>query len=201
MKRLTPLLACILFSCFCNAQTTDTAKIKRGTFDTYDGLREQQAKQRIEKLTYLDSTFNFQVEIPNWLNLKETGSVYKFGGTLPAVDSIENAILIKIYDKARFPSQAAFKKYIVEDLAFGQTPKWSDSHKFMGKKDLGRYKDIGDSYKVYLLRGKLMYHCEYILVETKSAYLWIDFTSTPETFDKNISKFEEFMTGFKVTNF
>ncbi|MNY73579.1 hypothetical protein D3C86_2123990 [compost metagenome] len=70
----------------------------------------------------------------------------------------------------------------------------------MGKKDLGKYKNIGNAYKVYLMRGKLMYHCQYVLLETKTAYLWIDFTSTQETFDKNIDKFEEFMKGFKIIN-
>ena len=94
-----------------------------------------------------------------------------------------------------------FKKFLVEDLVFGQSPKWSASHKFMGKKDLGKYNNIGDSYKVYLMMGNLMYHCEYVLVRTNSAYLWIDYTSIQEIFDKNFAKFEEFMSGFKVTNF
>ena len=201
---MTKTIATILIalsSSLCYCQTVDTSKLKRGSFDTYDELRRKQTKDSVEKLTYLDSTFNYQVEIPNWLNLRETGSVYAFGGTLPAIDGIENAIIIKAFDKAKFPTQSDFKKFIVEDLVFGQSPKWSASHKFMGKKELGKYKSIGDSYKVYLMRGNLLYHCEYILVETKTAYLWIDYTSTQETFDKNFAKFEEFMSGFKLTNF
>ena len=171
MTKILATLLFVLYSCFCYCQTTDTSKVKRDTFDTYEELRKKQTKDSVKKLTYLDSTFNFQVEIPDWLNLKETGTVYAFGGTLPAVDGIENAILIKIFDKVKFPALVDFKKFIVEDLVFGQSPKWSASHKFMGKKELGKYNDIGDSYKVYLMRGNLMYHCEYILVETKSAYL------------------------------
>lgn len=120
---------------------------------------------------------------------------------MPAVEGIENAIVIKSFDKKDYKSLKDFNKYIVEDLVFGQSPPWSNSHKFMGKKDLGIYKNIGDAYKVYLMRGKQMYHCEYVLLETNTAYLWIDFTSTEETFDKNFDKFEEFMNGFKVTNF
>jgi hypothetical protein len=201
MTKTIAILLFIFSSSLCYCQTTDTSKIKRGTFDTYDELRKKQTKDGVKKLTYLDSTFNFQVEIPDWLNLKETGTVYAFGGTLPAVDGIENAIIIKVFDKAKFPTLLDFKKFIVEDLVFGQSPKWSTSHKFMGKKELGKYNDIGDSYKVYLMRDNLLYHCEYILVETKSAYLWIDYTSTQGTFDKNFAKFEEFMSGFKVTNF
>jgi len=183
------------------SQTDDSTKIKRNSFRNYDDLRDKQKNAGIDTLTYLDSTFNFQVQVPNWLHLKETGTVYAWGGTLPAVEGIENAIIIKAFDKNSYKSFKEFKKYIVEDLIFGQTPPWSNSHKFMGKKELGKYRNIGDAYEVYLMQGKLMYYCEYILVETKTAYLWIDFTSTQETFDKNIDKFNEFMSGFTITNF
>jgi len=199
-KTITTLLF-IFFSAISYCQTVDSSKIKRGSFDTYDELRQKQSKDSLEKLSYLDSTFNYQVEIPNWLNLRETGTVYAFGGTLPAINGIENALIIKAFDKIKFPTYLDFKKFIIEDLSLGQSPKWSTSHKFMGKKELGKYNNIGDSYKAYFMRGNLLYHCEYVLVETKSAYLWIDFTATQETFDKNFAKFEEFMRGFKVTNF
>lgn len=201
MTKSIATLLFILSSGLCFSQTTDTSKIKRGTFSSYDELRKKQAKDKIEKLTYLDSTFNYQVEIPDWLNVRETGTAYAFGGTLPAIDGCENAILVKAFDKAKYPTLLDFKKFIIEGVVFGQSPQWSDTHKFMGKKDLGKYNNIGDSYKVYMMRGNLMYHCEYVLVETKTAYLWIDYTSTKETFDKNFPKFEEFMKGFKVTNF
>lgn len=201
MTKTIVTLLFIFSSGFCFCQTTDTSKIKRGTFDTYEELRKKQAKDKIEKITYLDSTFNYQVEIPNWLNVRETGSAYAFGGTLPAIDGCENAILVKAFDKAKYPTLSDFKKFIVESLVFGQSPQWSTSHKFMGKKELGKYNNIGDAYKVYMMRGNVMYHCEYVLAETKSAYLWIDYTATKETFDKNFPKFEEFISGFKVTNF
>jgi hypothetical protein len=200
MKLILTLLSICSFG-LTFGQTSDSTKVKKDTFNNYDELREKQQKAEVETLTYVDSTFNFQVTVPNWLHLIEAGSAYIWGGTLLAVDGIENAIAIKSFDKKDYKSLKDFKKYIVEDLVFGQTPPWSNSHKFMGKKDLGKYKNIGDAYKVYLMRGKLIYHCEYILLETKTGYLWIDYTSTQETFDKNIDKFEEFMNGFKVTNF
>jgi hypothetical protein len=196
---LTLLLTCSIGLTF--SQTNDSSLVKKETFNNYNELRDKQNKVGIDTLTYMDSTFNFQVQVPKWLNLKETGTIYAWGGSLPAVEGIENAIIIKVFDKKEYQSIKDFKKYIVEDLVFGQMPPWSKAHKFMGKKDLGKYKNIGDAYKVYLMQGKLMYHCEYVLLETKTAYLWIDFTSTQETFDKNIDKFDEFMRGFKTTNF
>ena len=201
MKKAILTLLLMLSIVVTFGQTTDSTKVKKDTFNNYDELRDKQHKAEVDTLTYVDSTFNFQVKVPNWLYLMETGSVYLWGGTLPAVDDIENAIVIKAFDKKDYKSLKDFKKYVVDDLVFGQTPPWSNSHEFMGKKELGKYKSIGDAYKVYLMRGKLMYHCEYVLLETKTAYLWIDFTSTQETFDKNIDKFDEFMNGFRVTNF
>lgn len=200
---MTKTILTLLFICSIRltfGQTSDSTKVTKDTFNNYDELRDKQQKVGIEALTYLDSTFNFQITVPKWLHLMETNSVYIWGGTLPAVDGIENAIAIKSFDKKDYKSLNDFKKYVIEDLVFGQTPPWSNSHKFMGKKDLGKYKNIGNAYKVYLMRGKLMYHCQYVLLETKTAYLWIDFTSTQETFDKNIDKFEEFMKGVKIIN-
>ena len=194
----------IVFTCFIISvcgQTNDSAKVIRKTFDIYNELRKMQKEAEIDILTYLDSTFNYQVLIPNWLNLKETGMIYAWGGTLPAVEGIENAIMITACEKNEYKSFVEFRKYIVEDLIFGQKMPWSDSHIFYGKKELGKYKNIGYAYKVYCIYQNLMYHCKYILVETKTAYLWINFTSTPETFEKNINKFDEFMNGFKITNF
>lgn len=200
MKKLILTILSICSIGLTIGQTSDSNKVKNDSFSNYDELRDKQYKAEVEILTYVDSTFNFQVIVPNWLHLFE-GGIYAWGGTLPPVEGIENAIVIKSFDKKVYKSLKAFKKYIVEDFVFGQSAIWNNSHKFMGKKDLGKYKNIGDAYKVYWMSGKLMYHCKYILLETKTAYLWIDFTSTQETFDKNIDKFDEFMNGFKVTNF
>ena len=196
---LTLLAICSIKLSF--GQTFNSAKIKKDTFENYDELRKKQNKAGVDTITYLDSTFNYQVVIPNWLHLMETNSVNILGGTLPAVDGIENAIVIKSFGKKDYKSLKDFKKYIIEDVVFGQSPPWSNSHKSMGKKDLGKYKDIGGAYKAYWKIDRLIYHCQYVLLETETAYLWIDFTSTPETFEKNIVKFEEFLNGFNVTNF
>ena len=80
MKKLIATLLFTTASCSCFCQTTDTSKIKRSSFSTYDELKQKLSIAGVDKLTYLDSTFNFKVDIPEWLNLKETGTVYAFGG-------------------------------------------------------------------------------------------------------------------------
>jgi hypothetical protein len=148
--------------------------------------------------TYVDSTFHYQVEIPTWLTVRSSGDPHFWGGTLPAVEGIENAILIKSFEKSKYATLAEFKKFIVEDMVFGQAPNWSNAHICMGKKELGKLEKLGDAYKVYLMQNALIYHCEYVLLETPTGYLWIDFTATKETFDKNFDKFKKLMKGFKV---
>ena len=182
-------------------QKTDSQNIVKGTYANYDELRKEQKDRNIEKLTYLDSTFNFRVEIPNWLKLMETGTIYVWGGKLPAVDSVENALVIKSFEKKRYKSLEDFEKYIVGDHVFGKPALWDSTHIAYGKKDLDDYSALGKAYRVSWFWHKRIYTCQYVLMETKTAYLWVDFTSTPNTYDKNLPKFQEFMSGFEKTNF
>lgn len=183
---------------FCAGQTHDTVRVNVGTFEE---LREQQALSGIDTLTYIDSTFDYQAKVPDWLRLRETGSGRIWGGTMPAVEGIENAIMVKCFDKREFNDAAAFRRYIVEDLVFGKPAPWSDVHISMGKKDLGRCRDLGQAYVAYFMIGDLLYYCKYVLTESPSAYIWVDFTSTQETFDKNVDRFDEFLSGFQITHF
>jgi hypothetical protein len=44
----------------------------------------------------------------------------------------------------------------------------------------------------------LVYHNQFVLLETKTAYLWIHFCATPTTYDANMPKFDEFMAGLTI---
>lgn len=139
--------------------------------------------------------------MPSWINLKSTGSRLAWGGTLPAVERIENTILIKAFLKEQFVNLDSFSRYVVGDWDFGKHPKWSAAHACYGKKDLGKFRDSGVQYIVYYFWNNKIYHCKYALLETKSAFLWIDFTSTSETFKVNIEKFDSFLNDIELTNY
>lgn len=197
-KKITLLSLLFLFATTIYAQKKETESVKKATYTDSEDLRRQQKLLGIDTLYYVDSTFGYKVKIPKWLKILDSGSDYAWGGTLPAVSGIENAIIIKSFDKKEYKSLKAFREFIVEDLKFGETPTWSNSHQFMGKKEIDDFKTIGKSYKVYMMRKKLIYHCCYLFCETNTAYLWIDFTATPETYDKNFKKLKEFVTGFSI---
>jgi hypothetical protein len=202
MKKLT-----LIFILFLEASTaycqlkTDSAKVQRRVFTSYEELLKMRDHDHVGKLHYVDSMYNFDVEIPSWLNLRETGNRMMFGGTLPAVDGIENAISIKIFDKGKFADLTAFKDYVIGDWSFGKHPKWSDEFVCYGLKDLGMLGNAGEAYRASHYWSNHIYTCTYVLVETKTAFLWIDFTATPTTYDVNEQKFEEFLKGFSTTSF
>lgn len=205
MKHITTILLSLIISNLTFGQIeSDTIQLKKDTMkvihDTYQDLENLERKKEelgIEQLTYIDSTFKFKIAIPGWFKVMETGTPYAFAGILPEVEGIENAIAIKSFEKSG-QSFEEFEEYIVKHMVFGQTVNWSPSHTSMGKNELDEFAEIGKSYKVYLMQNGLLYHCQYVLTETETAFLWIDYTATQETFDKNKEKFEEFMEGFEI---
>ena len=176
---------------------SDTSQIIYDTYENLEDLKNKKEALGIEQLTYIDSTFKFKIVIPEWYEVQETGNPYFWGGILPEVEGIANAIVIKSFDKSE-NSFKEFEEYVVKHMIFGQTVKWSKAHSCMDKKELDEYSEIGNSYKVYLMKGNLIYHSQYVLTETETAFLWIDYTSTEQTFDKNKDKFDEFMNGFEI---
>lgn len=191
--------ACIFSSVFAFGQSADSSKITNSTFNNYEELKKKQKESGVDTLIYCDLTFNYKVNIPDWLNLKETKSVNLFGGTLPAVDGIENAILITGFDKSRFKSFDEFKKIYLTGT-MGQPAKFNKDIGWLGANEPISITN-GIKQKVFLFWENHLYHSQFVLIETKSAYVWIQFTSTQDTYNKNISKFDEFMNGFKVTDF
>ncbi len=139
---------------------------------------------------------SYQVTIPLWWRIRETQH-FMLGGTLPAIDSIENALFIKSFKKDQFKGITDFEKWVIRDYSMGQSPKWSSRQTILLKKEIPDFKELGNAFKVQLLWQPKMYDCCYILTETSSAYIWIDFTATSTTYAKNFEKLKQVVTSFK----
>ena len=162
-------------------------------------LLSAQTGRDTEKLAYIDSTFRFKIAVPKWFKPVDTKIPYAWGGTLPAVDGIENAILVKVSAKDGKMTFRQFEDYVVGKWEIGGHPKWSEAYVCKGIKALPtEFKRLGKSYKVDLMNGDLSYQCQYVLIETSKAFLWVDFIATPSTFAVNKGKFSEFMRGLEV---
>jgi hypothetical protein len=178
----------------------DSIEIHYETYEDLDDLNEKIKEHGVEELVYIDSTLKFKVVVPEWLTIIDTGTPYIFGGTLPEVNHIQNAIVIKSYNKSQksFQNFDKFEEYVVKDMVFGQPVNWSKAHISMSKKELEEYSELGSSYKVYLMHSGLLYDCQYLLTESETAFIWIDFTATRTTFDENKKRFDEFIKGFEI---
>jgi hypothetical protein len=176
----------------------DSAKTVHEIFTDYNDLRQRSKDHKIVSMYMVDSLLGFKAIIPAWLKLKETGSDMLFGGALPAVDGIENAIMIKAFPKKDYADIAAFKDFVIGTWKFGTHPKWSSDVICYGIKDMDDVQGIGKSYRASNFWQNHIYTCKYVLAETKTAFLWIDFTATPTTYEINLPKFDEFLKGLQL---
>lgn len=146
-----------------------------------------------------DKKYGYSVIIPEWLSIKSNAN--PFGGTLPAVDSIENAILIMGYSKSEFKSFEEFKTIYISGNKFGQPTLYSSEHIFYGRNEYD-YKIIqnGVRSRLFLFWRNHIYHANFVLLETPKSYLWIQFMATPTTYEINLPKFDVFLEGLKIEN-
>jgi len=194
------LASTIITSAECQV-ATDTNKLQRSTYGNFKELLLKKKISGIDTLYYVDSLLNFKVAVPAWLNLHETGSRFIWGGTLPILIGIEDAIAVKGFSKEEYTDLASFQRYVIGDWVFGKHPNWSSTHVCYGKKDLGPFRNTGKLFIVYVFLNNKIYYCKYALLETKTSFLWVAFTSTPDTFEINLGKFDSFLNEIELTNY
>lgn len=194
--KLILLTLFIVLNTFSSKAQSDT--INKEYKDTED-LKAQIKEDEIESLVYVDSTFGYKTEIPKWLNLRETGNDNVWGGTFPSIEGIENAVMIKGFEKSEFNSFEHFTEIYITGNKFGKKSLYSESHIWYGHNPSDLY-DIknGVSCRVFTFFQNKIYHNQFALIETKKAFLWIQFVATPETFELNLPKFTDFVNGIEL---
>ena len=194
MKKYLLLSVFLLLVQLCLSQTQPVKKGDHINMLAY--LYELQQVSGHDSIVHIDSAYGYQVTIPIWWRIRET-QPFMLGGTLPAIDSIENALFIKSFRKDQFKDITDFEKWVIRDYSMGQSPKWSSRQTVLLKKEIPDFKELGNAFKVQLLWQPKMYDCCYILTETSSAYIWIDFTATGTTYAKNFEKLKQVVNSFK----
>jgi hypothetical protein len=144
----------------------------------------------------IDTIHGYKIKVPAWWKTTVNNEV-TFGGTFPAVDSVENALFIKIVEKSKFNSLQDFENWVIAGYSIGESPKWSPKVKVLLKKNVDDFKKIGNAYKAQFVIGTNMFDCCYIMTESKGYYIWIDFTATNATYPVNFPKFKEIMSTFE----
>ena len=169
------------------------------TFIYIQTFAQNQKIDSTEVSTYNDYQNGYSIEKPSWLSVMESGNKNAWGGTLPAVHNIKNAIMIMAFEKTKFKDFADFERIYITGNKFGEETLFSKNHIFYGRNEKDFY-DVqnGVSSKLYLFFKSKIYHCQFVLLETSNSFLFINFTSTPETYEENIDKFNEFLKGLKL---
>ena len=170
---------------------------ENGNIDIYriSGLFES-----AKKITYIDSANDFKITVPKWVYIRETNDKDFFGGTLPAINEIENAIVISSARKSKYNSFKDFKKFIIEDSGYvkGAKPKWANDRTFISIDPDSLPKDNYSAYKVVVNRNGNIFVSKFVLAESKTAYLFLQFTATTDTYPINVNKFHEFLSKLKI---
>lgn len=148
---------------------------------------------------YIDYAYGYSIQKPTWLNIKETGNPKLWGGTFPPLRGIENAVYITGFQKSEFTSFKDFQRIYITGNKFGEETLFSKNHIWYGRneRDFKKIKK-GVSSRVFTFFKNKIYHNQFVLIETSKAYLFINFCSTPETYDENIVKFNEFLKGLHI---
>lgn len=195
MKLIVILLIGLLYTCGAIAQNDTINKKYKDTKD----LIAQIEKDKIESLVYIDSIFGYKINVPEWLSLKETGNDNIWGGTFPPIDNVENALMIQGFEKAKFKSFEHFKEIYITGNKFGKTTLYGKSHSWYGhnERDLHDIKN-GVSCRVFTFFQNMIYHNQFALIETKKAFLWIQFVATPDTYELNLPRFTKFVNGLEL---
>ncbi len=194
MKKIILPFFTYLLSLNSFAQTNSDAEIIHK--ESLEKIIYQQESLKSDSIIYTDTVHGYELVIPLWWKIKET-KAFMFGGTFPAIGSVENALLFKSFDKEEFSDINDFENWVIRDYSIGKPFKWSSQHFFMLRKELNDFNEIGNSFWLQLIRGNKIYNCCYILFETSKSYVWVDFTSTSDTYDKNFPLLKDVMSIFK----
>lgn len=146
---------------------------------------------------YVDSLYEYKVQVPKWLTINENVENHVFGGIFHSTDHTENSIYIHGFEKKKYKTFNDFKFTFIEGNVSGKESLFDLNFVSKGK-NLAKNIENGVRCKLMFERNNNEHHYEFILLETSNNYLWIYFEATPETYPENLDKFDDWMKGFTI---
>ncbi len=200
------ILLILLFICFSNYKSTcqEFYRVKKNTgkviITPYDNSnivipRVSGVFRNARKIIYSDTINGYEVEVSKELEIQETNHLYNFCATIPKEDTRDNAICINSAPKKDYEDFNSFKNVIIENPEYiGENSIswiWGEESKLISfnKELFNSY----DSYRANIQIGEKKVFGQFIILETKKSYLWINFIADEDTFEIDITKFEKFI--------
>ena len=147
---------------------------------------------------YVSETFQFQFTPPEGMKLVETGSAFVLKATFPTSADTDNNLTIKISPAYKVGSFQAFQDLIIAANEVGSAPRWSQEHTLLAKEALPPVGEGWPAWRVKLQWREQVYQSQFVLVETPEAYLWINYSATPDSFAADLPHFQAFLASLEV---
>jgi len=155
------------------------------------------AKDDEKEIVYTDSLSHYEIEVPKWLNVINTNSNIVFGGTFPDIDNIKNAIIVSPFEKGDFDN--SFSKFNDENVLKLKIGDKLGGGTVLLTKEIETPKSVnGVAYNIQVAQGNSIYENICYTIDTGSHYLFIFFTSTPQTIKRNMDLLNDFMSRIKI---
>ncbi|WP_053975910.1 hypothetical protein [Mangrovimonas xylaniphaga] len=142
----------------------------------------------------------YKIEIPDWWNVSEIIDANNISGTLPLLDSKKDNISIRSFNKSEFINYENFENWVIKKYGIGQPPDWSLEDRILSTIKTFDFENLGTTYKTKILNNGREVLCCYILIETSTSYIWVNFKSTETTYTRNFKKLDYLMSTFIKIN-
>jgi hypothetical protein len=149
-----------------------------------------------KNLEYVDSLNGYSLTIKEWFNITQSPAEEAYIGTLPDVDNIQNAILVRRFKKEDFSSFSEFNdKLVPPHLKVGD--KFGTGTFLLKQEMPDPPQPKGLNCMIQVMRNSI-FHQQYVTLETPRCYLAVIFTATPKTFHLNQPRFLEFVKDIEM---
>jgi sulfur relay (sulfurtransferase) DsrF/TusC family protein len=131
-----------------------------------------------------DTNHGIQFILPFWLNVGDYFDYYLVG-TYPDINNISNASSMNFVPKSKFKSFKSFvdnsiKNEIIEDYSMIEK---NENELLL--------------YKVVQKNNGNSFYCQYGFMELNNYYVFVNFTATETTYNKNLERFYEFANSIR----
>ena len=135
----------------------------------------------------------YVIDIPDWFNVIESPSDNIFIGTFPDNNNVKNAVSITYFPKDQYDSLDDFN---TKEVTGYKTLDKIGSGTMLLRDELTPPENAtGIAYKMQIMNQGRMFEMQYVTYESSEAYILVNFTATPETYDKNAIRFRTFLKG------
>ena len=157
---------------------------------------------QINYTRYVDTVHKFSIRLPSWMEIVHTGNGRFFMGKFPEVNNDRNVASITSYNPSTYQSFEAFEKEQVLKYEEGDNMYGKENIQIVDRKEVRARKRKDQkkvsAYKLDIIHTNDLIVSQWVLIETANSFLKITFSSTEDTYKKNLRKFKKFVKSFEV---